>query len=479
VAIGATLVLGALSLLPAGLGLVSPRPRHAVLPPAEIVTPEREPPPSRLAAPGPQRAEERSLRALPTRGTAHRAEDAAGALAAPSAASTEHASELARLALSARGSARPGATFEIVHEPLGLPARRLTRAGDDDGRCRLELAPGRVRVVAWADAATALPVEAELAPGVVTALELDLEPSLPVLGRVIDARTGAPIAGAEVSLWTFAELDRVVSGPDGTFHHARFPAHAPAQQLAACAPGYGRSVRYLRIAADGAWKLAARHAGEESLRGSGTPWIELELVPELVLHGHVVDEHGAPLVGVHITAEGFQRVMTTVASRDAAETRSASDGSFELRGLRSDIGHALTLLAPGLAAAPLELAPTGGVLDLGALVLEPAGSLTGIVLDSAGLPVAAAEVVLRLEGPEPLRTGPLDAGARLAARERRLRAGEDGRFLFEGLWPVPAWLRVEHAGAEAEALLVPAPAGGFAEAILTLVEPATLAQRGD
>jgi len=478
-AVGAVLVGGALFLLPIGLGLVSPRSRHVVEPPGAPVTPELEPPPSRLATPRPAHAAaDGPARATTARASAEMVEPAGGAVSAPPATPV-HSPALARLELRVLGAGPAPASIELLHEPAGGgPACRSRHASDAEGRLRLELAPGSARAVAWSDTATAPPALAELVAGATTVLELALAPALPVLGRVVDAASGAPVAGARVTFWTFAEADEVVSGPDGTFRHPRFPAAAPAQQIAAHAPGFGTTVRVLRVTQDGTWKLAARHAGEASLRGRGTPWIELELVREQRLRGRVLDAGGAPVAGARVAVEGFQRAMTAVASRDAAATSSAPDGSFELGGLRSDLGHTLTLAAPGLAAEPLELVPAAGLVELGALVLRPATFLTGVVLDADGLPLAGAEVLLRPALPLPAPASPLDAGARAQSRERRATTCSAGTFLFEDLAPAPAWLLVEtEEGARAETTLVPGPDGRFETPCLTL-EPAALARRG-
>lgn len=477
-AVGAVLVGGALFLLPIGLGLVSPRSRHAVEPPGAPVTPELEPPPSRLATPRPAHAAaDGSARATSARASAETVEPAGGAGSAPPA--TTAALAPARLALRVFGPGAAQASLELLHEPAdGGPARRSRHASDAQGRLVLALAPGSARVVAWSEAATAPPALAELAAGATTELELTLAPALPVLGRVLDAASGAPVAGARVTFWTFAEADEVLTGADGTFRHPRFPSAAPAQQIAARAEGYGTSVRVLRVAADGAWKLAARHAGEASLRGRGTPWVELELVPEQRLRGRLVDAGGAPVAGARVTVEGFQRAMSAVASPDAAATTSAADGSFELGGLRSDLGHALTLAAAGLAGEPLELGPGAGLVELGTLVLRPATFLTGVALDADGLPLAGVEVLLRPTGPPPAPASALDAGARAQSRERRTTTCAAGTFLFEDLLPAPAWLVIEtDEGARAETTLVPGPDGRFETPCLTL-EPAALARRG-
>jgi hypothetical protein len=62
------------------------------------------------------------------------------------------------------------------------------------------------------------------------------------------------------------------------------------------AAGHGVAVRYLRVGADGSWKLSAA-AGEASVKGTGTPWLELTLVPELRVRGRVVDAEGSPIAG--------------------------------------------------------------------------------------------------------------------------------------------------------------------------------------
>jgi hypothetical protein len=369
-------------------------------------------------------------------------------------------------------------TLELLHEPAdGTAARRTRLATDREGLATLDLAPGSVRVVAWGRHATAAPARAELALDATTRLELALEPALPLLGCVRDAGTGAPVAGASVRLWTFAETDVAVTGPDGTFRHPRFPRRAPMQQIAANASGYGTSVRCLGLDEDGSWKLAARHAGETGTRGTGTPWIELELVPERRLAGRVLGPNGAPQAGVRVVAEGFQRVLTSVASRDAAETVTRADGSFELAGLRSDLGHALLLEAPGFAFEPRELAPAAGSCLLGDLVLQPARSLAGAVIDAAGHPVAEIEVVLRFDGPLPTNTSALDAGARVASRERRAVTSPEGAFAFEGLHAAGVWLGVEREdGARSEVVLEPLPDGTYDAPCLVLGPAPAVAQ---
>jgi protocatechuate 3,4-dioxygenase beta subunit len=362
------------------------------------------------------------------------------------------------------------AWIELGHTPNGseLEQVSLLRA-DARGELVRALEPGALRVVAWSERTTALPAFAQLEAGASTALEIALEPAFPVAGRVIDGRTGAPVAGAEIAFWTFAELDSVRSEADGTFRHPRFPPGAPAQQVRAAAPGYGPAVRYLRIDPAGGWKLAGAAPDEPSLAGTGTPWLELVLVPELVIRGRVLDELGQPLAAATLGAEGYFHVRPAVAARDAATAVSDETGSFELSGLRSDIGHALTVEAAGHARRTLELGP---VLDEPLVItLAPAALLSGTVIDGAGTPAEDIELVLLPAGPaSPVpRQGPLDAGARVQSLELRTRTDATGTFLFEGLAPGPLRLVVQRDGDPLlEHELEPLADGRFAHPLLVL-----------
>lgn len=479
------LALAAVLALPSTIGLVSPRSRSAADAASENKpTAEREPPPSPLAAPRPPHADDCTspARVPPAKESAWRAEDAGHEPRAPRPASIPHAQELARLEVrvTRAGRAEPGAVIELVHEPRtaekGARAVPALHASDEEGLLRLELAPGTVRAVAWSTDACALPASATLDPLAPAQLALELEPAFPVTGRVLDARTGAPLAGATVALWTFAERDTVTTGADGSFRHPRFPARAPSQQIAARAAGYGAAVRYLRVAADGSWKLPACTADETSIKGTGTPWVELALVPELRVRGSVVDESGQPLAAARVSVEGFYHVLPSVAARDFAAADSDEGGRFELGGLRSDVGHSLLVEAPGFAHELLELgndaSKLGGdatELDLGALVLVPETVLAGTVIDADGMPLAGIEVVLQCTGSTPLAQSALDVTARIQGRELRATTSAEGTFLIEHLAPRPSRLTLEQAnGARVELELVPRPDGSFESPCLTV-----------
>jgi hypothetical protein len=291
---------------------------------------------------------------------------------------------------------------------------------------------------------------------------------------VRDAQTGRPIAGAAVAFWTFAEHDGVKTGADGSFRHPRFPPRAPAQQIAVIAPGYGRSVRVLRVEENGAWKLGARGPDELAQSGVGTPWIEFELEPEQRLHGRVMTSAGTPLAGARVTVEGYFQILAKVAARDGAEALSDSEGRFEFGGLRSDIGHAVLVEAPGFARATIELAPRVGAHDLGSVCLARETLLAGAVVDSSGTPAGGVEVVVRTLDQEAVLGSARDVGVRFESREQRTRTASDGSFAFEGLAAAPCELAVEGEAGETRLVLEPRADGTFEAPCLVLEPPLAL-----
>jgi len=356
------------------------------------------------------------------------------------------------------------AVLEALHVPRGGAAASFTEPVGESGEVTLALAPGRVRLVAWNETALARPLELELVHD--TVAELALEPALPVEGRVLDATSGLPVAGAELAFWTAAELDVVRTDALGRFRHPRFPAGGPAQQVCVRAAGFGKCVRYLRLDPDGAWKLAAAHAGEASASGRGTPFLELALVPELVVTGRVLDASGAPLAGARIAAEGYFHARPSIAVRDLVEATSDASGAFALAGLRSDIGHALVIEAAGHARSTRELAPAE-TLELGELTLAPESVLAGLVVDPDGIPLAGVEVVAELIDGATTAFQPQDAGTRVLGRVLRTWTDANGAFVFAGLTPEPLFLRARTTGGEAaEAELLPDGSGLFAPTCL-------------
>ncbi len=332
-----------------------------------------------------------------------------------------------------------GARIELGHSARDSAESIRVITADRVGRASLALPPGALRAAAWHTSSTAGPVHVELLEGEAAEVELLLVAGHELAGRVVDAVTGAPIEGATVAVWTFAERDVVRTLDDGSFRHARFPASDFAEQIRVEAPGYGPTIRYLVVEGDGRWEAPSPTDEALVTTGHGHAWIEVGLVPEVRIAGRVVDTAGRPLVAA-VVAEGFFHALPSIASRDGAETNSQSDGTFALEGLRSDIGHSLIVDAPGFARSVLEVPP--GIRDadeVTRIVLSRASALAGFVVDPEGYPVEDIEVALvaidasSQAYPSVRAHRAMDVEARVDAREFRGRTSPEGSFVFDRL----------------------------------------------
>lgn len=257
-----------------------------------------------------------------------------------------------------------------------------------------------------------------------------LDEGILVHGRVTDAASGAPIAGAILSHgWTFKRT--VTSGPDGRYE----------------LPGFGAS---------GVYDIHVRAAGYGKQE---TP--DLDLAPATVEHeldfalrparrvtGRVVDPSGSPIEDAYVAAVANQwdedREGGAVWSQgtqvtDWVSSRSGADGRFSIGDLRPDARHALLVRADAYAVAIVDF-PAGELeqpeIPLGDVVLAAPITVKGLVVDQHGRVVPRAEVTLtghpegrftRSGRDEPWFTGYVD--------ERESRADDQGRFVFRDVGP--------------------------------------------
>jgi len=355
--------------------------------------------------------------------------------------------ELEILVLDA-ASMRPvsGAHVELTQScpTSGDPLVRLEQT-DPTGQITAHLDPGPLGIVAWNRAGVGGPRGIDVERGRNGTVEIILRPAREVTGRIVDATNGNAVPDATIRFWTFSELDTVRSARDGTFTHPRFPADSLAQQIRVEADGYGATVRYLSIDLDGAWEFPAPTAGGMTLsRTGGAPWIEIDLYPELRLHGRVLDPHGRPIEGAAVCAEGYYHILPSVASCDGAETTTSDRGEFTIGALRLDIGHSLLISAPGFAERLVELPPSEtSDCALDDILLEPELLVAGVVVDGQGFPVEDIAVALEPIGadertenevlPSRSREDSLDANVRVQGSFLQARTTPDGTFLFENL----------------------------------------------
>jgi hypothetical protein len=182
--------------------------------------------------------------------------------------------------------------------------------------------------------------------------------------------------------------------------------------------------------------------------------LTVRLEPPHPVTGRIVDEAGGKPVPRAVLWSGWPPATSPVLS--------ATDGSFQLDlppGGEGGIESAAAGFLPG-ARRFVKKGQTGPLL----LKLSPAAAIAGLVVDSAGRPVAGAEI--ELDG----RTDPFG--------EEPLRTGPDGRFRLPGLRPGSAYkVTVKHEGfAPARETVRTAPAGRAASpARIVLKDGATVA----
>jgi hypothetical protein len=149
--------------------------------------------------------------------------------------------------------------------------------------------------------------------------------------------------------------------------------------------------------------------------------VALVLSRGAAVRGTVVDGAGKPIGGARVVATAASEPFPVVDPRRDGVV-SKSDGTFELAALSAGTWRLTathTTYGP-TTSTPIALdgaSPKTGVK----LVLEPGGTLTGVVTDASGAPVASANVRVVVRGNVFWRA------------QRQAFSGADGKFKLEGL----------------------------------------------
>ncbi len=289
----------------------------------------------------------------------------------------------------------------------GVSATAHARSGAD-GSFRVWVAPGQVHISARADG-YADGREAARAPGRATVL---LTPESVLAGRVVEAGSGAAVAGARVTVGDdggpFAAGEdslpdvqaAAVTDDDGRFRIARLP------------PG-----RYKPAARADRGHGQARHSVLLGLGQTATD-VVIEIHPAVQVTGRVVAADRTPC------AEGLVDLFDQKTERRAGgmieDGRVAIDavlpGSYEVRvwcrGFRPEEEY------PDLAVAAAPVPEQTWTVRSG-------GRIRGTVRSSAGAPAAQVGVTVRLQGEQ---RRPMDAW-------RWAHSDADGAFEVAGLHP--------------------------------------------
>lgn len=332
------------------------------------------------------------------------------------------------------GAGAPVAGATVSAEPRdrsgflawGSAPTERTVSGADGGFRLRELAAGSP-VSLTADHEGYAPATLDLAP--LTAgttrgdLEIVLDAGITAFGRVVDTDE-EPVAGAEVEL---------VPTPQGTDILA---------WMRAARDGAGNSATSDR---DGRFEIADLapgrvdvHAAAAGFAPLAVPGVELPagqarvdlgtllLAAGLTLEGRVVDPDGKPLADAEVSSSGGFGLGLGTFSRhaDAAPETTGPDGRFVLRDLargeRVDVEVKHAGYTDG-GAQGVEL-PQEEPLTV---VLQPASTLSGVVLAAGGEPLQAQVMIV----------GEPQTGQPFSRTVSRATSDEDGRFVLEDVAP--------------------------------------------
>lgn len=257
---------------------------------------------------------------------------------------------------------------------------------DSEGAALIEVLPGRVVVSAYRDgvALQAAHCEVFCVGDGPFAVDMALQPTANVAGRVVDQLSGKGLSGVEVQCSNRKKLglSPVTTGADGRFDIQGWPLDVMTG-LKTHAEGYGDEQVKLAITSNGAWEIPARFGWETKAGDGGTPWVEVTLVPEKTVIGTVRSRAGKILEGATVSATGRFLTMAHMAHTDKRMSTVDFDGRFEITGLRSDITHSIRVSAPGYLDVALIAAPNV-IVDIGDVVLDVAYSVRGTIVDMNG-----------------------------------------------------------------------------------------------
>jgi hypothetical protein len=305
--------------------------------------------------------------------------------------------------LGADGKPVPGATVNAAARPWGWGS---TESVDARGQFELNgLNPGVYDVVAKAPG---------LAPSVVGEIVVDrrtesrvdlvLRPGARVVGRLVDGDersvTGKAALGeidGRPTPRVLAEPLAAAAGADGRFAIDAVPVGEHA--LGIDAPGFARE----RV--DVAVRASDRVVDVGDVR----------MEVGIAIRGRVRSKAGQPI------AEAVVRASTMRMGNDGSEARSEADGSFVLAGLDAGGVYRVTAEAPGFGQEDKTAEAGGEPIEL---VLNPAGTVTGRVVDDRSRPVESFRVTARTTE-EPRRF--------MAMPRMEETTSEDGRFTLSNV----------------------------------------------
>jgi len=275
---------------------------------------------------------------------------------------------------------------------------------DVSGRLLFAAPLGELSLDAWAEDMRAVPVRALVAERPLE-IELRLLDRVQLHGRVQHASSREPIADASVTLRGLGSHTR--SDAAGRFA-LWLPVDGDKYELRCEADGYGSECWSVMQHADGSWLMGFE--GEQHLRSrsrfrAALPELVLELLPARTIRGEVHGPDG-PLAGARVHARGDFRIDRARSTPESARAETDAMGRFELRALRPDITHLLTITHEphpqlGRLVRRQVLVPASAEPEqhVGLVRLDRGCTVTLRLADRSGAPIEQALLVLSAEVP--------------------------------------------------------------------------------
>lgn len=242
-------------------------------------------------------------------------------------------------------------------------------------------------------------------------VRLGMDQGRTLFGRAVD-EDGKPVAGAEVewSEWKTGTSQAVATGRDGRFELLH--QLSGSFNLRFRADGFARLSQAIELQATDPDDLGTFH-----------------LQKSRALSGRVTDAHGRPVAGA---------TVWNPSSSGQSDATTGEDGLFELRNLDPAQPVRFSVCAPATLTSwfESEKIPEERV----EIVLQPAASLSGRVMDESGLPAEGVRLEATLSGQTPGYGDPPGDPCPSDNHSGGAVSGEDGRFTISQLQP--GWFSV-------------------------------------
>lgn len=320
------------------------------------------------------------------------------------------------------GVGAPSSLRAFQSDGIRLPLGRTDEQGQfcferlPAGAFRVEIAPDKFASPGWQ--------EVVFTAGEVLERSFVVPRGFLLTGRITDAATGAPIAGAVVGEgWT--KFKAVRSDQDGRYR-LEGAGSTGRNEVYCSADGYssGRAPRPAPLTDSTVLDFALQ-------RGNAVV-------------GVVVDREGKPIAGLYVGLFGTVHDGKNQ-FHDWPSGRTDGEGRFRVQGLREDLPGTLIVRGEGHASLVYHLPPADarGVMQAGTIVMPPARVVRGRLVDADGKPLARVKVGLwgtngDREVLAKLSTGNSPGGwdlLRMYVALRNVRTDDYGAFAFGDVPP--------------------------------------------